>query len=400
MERDRASANALSQHRELARAAFDPSLCQVPATGVQFRPIGRKTDMPKLFDKIEDARSLAQMIVDTVREPLLVLDGGLNIMVASSSFYRSFRLAPDSADGRNIFSLDDGAWDIPALHTLLEKELPEHTVLEGYEFSHDFPRIGNRILRLHARRMIYEGNTATILLSFEDATDRHAIEREKAELQKHTQDLLMQKEMLLAEMQHRIVNSLQIIASILMMKARAVTSTETRQHLQDAHRRVMSVAAVQQPLHISGRGDMSEIAPSLTKLCESLAESMIGESRPATLKVVADRGEMISADAVSMGLIVTELVINALKYAFPEQDKPATVTVRYEVNGTDWKLTVADNGIGKTGKGKPLKGGLGTSLVNALAHQLEAQVVTESTPEGMTITVTHATFTALVPSAA
>jgi len=356
--------------------------------------------MPKLFDKIEDARSLAQMIVDTVREPLLVLDGALNIMVASSSFYRSFALEPDSVDGRNIFSLDNGAWDIPALHTLLEKELPEHTVLEGYEFAHDFPRIGHRILCLHARRMVYEGNNATILLSFEDATNRHAIEREKAELQKHTGELLEQKEMLLAEMQHRIVNSLQIIASILMMKARAVTSSETRQHLQDAHRRVMSVAAVQQHLHISGRGDMIEIAPYLAKLCESLAESMIGENRPATIEVVADKGEMVSADAVSIGLIVTELVINALKYAFPAQDKPATVTVRYEVNGTDWKLTVSDNGIGKTGEGKPLKGGLGTSLVSALAHQLEAQVVMDSTSEGMTITITQATFTALAPAAA
>ena len=74
--------------------------------------------------------------------------------------------------------------------------------------------------------------------------------------------------MLLEEMQHRIVNSLQIIASILMLKARAVTSEETRQHLQDAHRRVMSVAAVQQHLHSSGRSDVIEIAPYLSKLSD------------------------------------------------------------------------------------------------------------------------------------
>jgi len=194
-------------------------------------------------------------------------------------------------------------------------------------------------------------------------------------------------------MQHRIVNSLQIIASILMLKARAVTSEETRQHLQDAHRRVMSVAAVQQHLHASARVDSVEIAPYLSKLCDSLAQSMIGESRPATLAVTADKGWVLSADAISVGLIVTELVINALKYAFPDPKKEATVMVAYEVHGTDWKLTVSDNGVGRPdNSGPPAKGGLGTSLVKALAHQLDAQVETISGPSGMSVSVTHATF--------
>jgi chemotaxis protein methyltransferase CheR len=356
--------------------------------------------MPKLFDKIEDARSLAQMIVDTVREPLLALDADLKVLFASASFYRTFAIDEAQAQDQPLFTLDGGAWDIPALHVLLEKELPDHTVLEGYEVAHDFPRIGRRILRLHARRMVYEGNTATILLSFEDVTARHAIEAEKAALQRHTAELLQQKETLLAEMQHRIVNSLQIIASILMMKARAVSSAETRQHLQDAHRRVMSVAAVQQHLHVSGSGDLIQIAPYLTKLCESLGTSMIGESRPATLTVIADPGEMVSADAVSIGLIVTELVINALKYAFPDQEKPATVIVRYEANGTDWKLSVTDNGIVKIEGAAPAKGGLGTSLVNALASQLDAKVAIATGPDGLSVCITHATFTASKPLAA
>jgi chemotaxis protein methyltransferase CheR len=194
-------------------------------------------------------------------------------------------------------------------------------------------------------------------------------------------------------MQHRIVNSLQIIASILMLKARAVTSEETRQHLQDAHRRVMSVAAVQQHLHSSGQTDKIEIAPYLSKLCESLAESMIGESRPAELKVTADENYVLSADAISIGLIVTELVINALKYAFPDPAKAASVCVDYEVNGMDWKLSVSDNGIGRAkDSGPPAKGGLGTSLVKALAHQLDAKVELVSSSDGMRVSVTHSTF--------
>jgi chemotaxis protein methyltransferase CheR len=347
-----------------------------------------------IFDKIEDVRSLAQIVVETVREPLLVLDDRLTILVASSSFHKTFQISADDTPGKQLFSLDKGGWDIPALHVLLEKSLIDKTVVEGFLVEQDFPRIGHRIFLLHARKVLgTDKGHALILLGFEDITERRAIENEKAALQVKTDDLLKQKEMLLQEMQHRIVNSLQIIASILMLKARAVTSEETRQHLQDAHRRVMSVAAVQEHLHSAGRADMIEVGPYLDKLCDSLAQSMIGDSRPATIVVKADAGSVLSADAVSLGLIVTELVINALKYAFPDQSKVATVTVRYEVDGTDWKLSVADNGIGRVEKdGPPTKGGLGTSLVKALAHQLEAKVETISGPTGMSVSITHATF--------
>jgi two-component sensor histidine kinase len=351
--------------------------------------------MKTLFDRVEDARSLAQIVVETIREPLLVLDDKLTVMVASNSFYRSFQIDPQDTRNHPLFTLDNGAWDIPALHQLLERSLVDQTVVDGFVVEQEFPRIGKRIFLLHARKVLdTQDGHALILLGFEDITERRAIEHEKALLQLRTDDLLQQKVVLLAEMQHRIVNSLQIIASILMLKARAVTSEETRQHLQDAHRRVMSVAAVQQHLHAFGRADSVEIAPYLTKLCESLAESMIGESRPATLTVIADNGWAPSTDAVSLGLIVTELVINALKYAFPDEKKVASVMVVYEVNGTDWKLSVTDNGVGRAEHGgPPAKGGLGTSLVKALAHQLDAQVEIVNSPAGMSVSVTHATFT-------
>lgn len=354
------------------------------------------------FDKIADARSLAQTIVDTVREPLLVLDADFKILLASGSFYRSFQMSPEHAQGRSLFALDNGAWDIPALRTLLNLVATEHSVMEGFEVVHEFPRIGARALLLHARRAIDgDASRTMILLGFEDVTERRASEREKAHLQKQTDDLLLQKEMLLEEMQHRVLNSLQIIASILMLKARAVTSEEARQHLKDAHQRVMSVAAVQQHLHSTTRGESIEVAPYLSKLCDSLAKSMIGDDRQEALHVVADKGFVASADAVNIGLIVTELVINALKHAFPDGSARGVVIVRYEANGTDWKISVSDNGAGKPGGIAPdAKGGLGTSLVNALAHQLDAQVSATSGADGMTVSITHATFTSRSPLAA
>jgi two-component sensor histidine kinase len=121
---------------------------------------------------------------------------------------------------------------------------------------------------------------------------------------------------LLQEIQHRVVNSLQIIASIILMKARTVQSEETRLHLQDAHSRVMSIAAVQEHLRYSGSIGPVEVTPYLSKLCESLAASMIGDIRPISLKVCGNGGSANSRDAECLGLIVTELVMNALKHAF------------------------------------------------------------------------------------
>jgi two-component sensor histidine kinase len=236
----------------------------------------------------------------------------------------------------------------------------------------------------------------TLLLAFEDVTERRAIERAKEELLRQTEELLRQKDVLLRELEHRVANSLQIIASILMLKARTVTSEETRRHLQDAHQRVMALAAVQGHLHASERYDMIEVGPYLSRLCESLAASMIRDRRPISLQVLVNGGMVESAKAVSLGLIVTELVINAPKHVFPKTDK--TVVVSYEIDGPDWKLVVSDNGIGKPDAvGTPAKGGLGTTLVKALAQDLDAEVEVLSGPGGVNVSLTHAALASGYP---
>jgi chemotaxis protein methyltransferase CheR len=348
------------------------------------------------LDRVGEARSLAQIIVETVREPLLVLDEDLQILAASDSFHKSFRISAGQTFHRALFTMEDGAWNIPALRQLLGRALAENDPIEGFEFTHDFPRIGLRHYLLHVRRVNSdERNRTTILMGFEDITDRLAIEADKARLQTQSDQLLKKEHILLEEMQHRIVNSLQIIASILMLKARTVTSQETREHLQDAHRRVVSVAEVQKYLHSKVGEDTIELAPYLTKLCASLASSMIGETSNTKLRVECGHGTVVSADAVSIGLIVTELVINALKYAFPDKRENALVTVRYEMSCRDWQLSVSDNGIGKAENGDaPIKGGLGTSLVSALAHHLGAKLEIKISAAGMHVSIAHARFTA------
>ena len=339
------------------------------------------------FVDIRDGLKLAQAIVDTVRDPLLVLDQDLRVIAASRSFYGTFRLVQEGVRGRLLYEIDGGQWDISELRELLGTISKGQAAVEGYEVDREFPAIGRRVMRLNARKVFYEeGTHGTVLLAFEDITGQRAIEQQ-------VQQLLRDKDMLLEEVQHRIANSLQIIASILLIKARTVQSEETRLQLEDAHARVLSVAAVQQHLHVDGAGKPIEIAAYLAKLCETLAQSMIGDSRPTSLKVDADAGTALSRDAVSIGLIVTELVMNALKHAFPGVTPDAAIVVSYKVAAGDWKLTVSDNGVGKpdvsAGATKP---GLGTSLVKALTRQLDAVVDIASDSRGTAVSVTHATF--------
>lgn len=120
---------------------------------------------------------------------------------------------------------------------------------------------------------------------------------------------------------------------------------------------------------------------------------MIGDSRTISLKVNSDAGTIISHQAVSIGLIVTELVMNALKHAFPNEKKDAAIVVSYKVAELDWKLTVSDNGVGKAElTASEKKGGLGTSLVQSLAKQLDARVGIISDSHGRAVHITHATF--------
>ena len=341
-----------------------------------------------LSTDVQDGIALANAIVDTVRDPLVVLDQKLRVVTASRSFYNTFRLVRDEVHGLLLYEIDGGRWDIPELRELLGAILTDKEAVERCEVDREFSKIGRRIMLLNARKVFYEtGTHSTILLAFEDVTSQRAIERQVLEL-------LREKDMLLEEMEHRVANSLQIIASILLIKARTVQSEETRLQLEDAHQRVLSVAAVQQHLHVGGGGNKPiEIANYLTKLCETLAQSMIGDSRPIALIVDADAGTAISREAVSIGLIVTELVMNALKHAFPSEKPNAAIVVSYKVAGTDWKLTISDNGIGKPDvSASATKAGLGTGLIKALTRQLNAVVDIASDARGTAVTITHATF--------
>ena len=235
-----------------------------------------------------------------------------------------------------------------------------------------------RCLVVNAQKLSYGTDQQTrILLAISDVTD--------ARLAEHIRDELLQdKADLYKELQHRVANSLQIVASVLLQSARKVQSDETRAHLSDAHNRVLAIAALQKQLVGSGEATV-ELKPYFTQLCKTIGASMIRDHDQIHLAVTGDDSKVKAEMSVSLGLVVTELVINALKHAFPD-DRFGEINVDYRAVGQEWKLTISDDGVGM---GSAPEAGLGTSIVNALARHLQAEVAVDGTPPGMRVSLTH-----------
>jgi len=357
--------------------------------------------MKELHD-LAEAQALALAIVDTLPEPFLVLDDTLHLLAGSRCFYEVFGEDPANAHGRSLFELSEGQWDIPGLRQLLTTVVPQHMAIEGFEFEQDFAHLGRRTIQLNALPIRDDsGDSRMVLLAIKDITERRVAEQEKQRLLEHTEELLEQQKTLLREMRHRIANSLQIIASILLLKAGSVSSEETKNELRAAHQRVMSVATVQGHLNASDGIERIEMGPYLTKLSAGLASSMVGPNQHIDIVSAASEGTLPTSHAVSIGLIVTELIINAIKYAFPKLHASARIRVTFEMAKSDWKLTVADNGVGRLhNEGAETSTGLGTALIGALAKQLQAQITETSSSNGLTVAVTRSTFESRLPVAA
>jgi len=327
------------------------------------------------------ALNLALAVVASSTAPLLLLKGDLTLVGASKSFCSAFGIDPARVPDKPLRDLGAGEWNVPQLNVLLKATASGLADIEGYEIDLHRPGKPDRSLILNAQKLAHgDDNNILLLVSVLDVTDARIAEKLK-------DDLLRDKAVLLQELQHRVANSLQIIASVLMQSARKVQSEEARNHLHDAHQRVMSVASLQHQLAASAAGKV-ELRTYFSALCESIGASMIRDHTKLSLDIDID-GSVTSADeSVSLGLIVTELVINALKHAFPN-DRAGKIRVGYHSQGSNWTLSVTDNGVGMPKEISRTKTGLGTSIVQALAAQLHAIIMVGDANPGTTVSLTH-----------
>ncbi len=141
------------------------------------------TDISKRIEAeaaVQLARELAESIVDTIREPLLVLDGDLQVVSANRAFYQYFQVMVADTVGRKIYDLGNSQWNIPALRELLEIILPRDRAVEGYVVEHDFPAIGRRKIRLNARRIVGNASEPSLILLTTEEIVEQSTEENKA----------------------------------------------------------------------------------------------------------------------------------------------------------------------------------------------------------------------------
>ena len=342
---------------------------------------GSTPSTPSLSDR------LALAMVASSDAPLLLLDGGLRVIAASQSFGRAFQVDIAGAPGRPVFDLGAGEWNLPRLRSLLGATVSGSAAIEAYEMDLNRPGQPARRLTIKAQLLDYgDTDEPRLIVTVADITEARIAERLK-------DDMIREKAVLLQEVQHRVANSLQIIASVLLQSARNVQSDETRGHLEDAHHRVMSIATVQRQLASTSVGNV-ELRPYFIQLCESLGASMIRDHNLLSIDVSSDKSIVAADVSVSLGLIVTELVINALKHAFPD-GRNGKINVGYFSIGPNWTLSVGDDGIGMDGAPVKATAGLGTSIVEALARQLHARVDVADRAPGTTVSVVHTRIAAV-----
>ncbi len=333
------------------------------------------------------AQALALAMISSSTAPLLLISGGMKVIAASASFCSAFGCDTDTVRGREIFSLGKGEWDVPQLRVLLEATASGSLKIDAYEMDIKAADRSLQRLVINAQKLEYgPGQDVRLLVTVCDVTALRLNEKKK-------DDLLREKAILLQEVQHRVANSLQIIASVILQSARKTQSEDTRMHLHDAHSRVMSVATLQQQLASQQLGEVA-LRPYLIRLCQSIGASMIHDTDQVSILVDADDGVVAPDVSISLGLIVTELVINCLKHAFPDGRK-GRIVVSYASKGSEWTLAVSDDGVGMPMGKQESKPGLGTSIVEALAKQLEAELEVGDRGPGTLVTVIHSDVVAM-----
>ena len=222
--------------------------------------------------------------------------------------------------------------------------------------------------------------------SFEQVRARSLLEHEKAAAEADLRATNARLEALLGEVNHRVANSLQLVSAMVRLQATALTDPSAREALEDTQRRIQAIAQVHRRLYTSNDVESVDMQEYLGALVDELAETWSTEALPRALSLVAEPIRLPTDRAVSLGVIVIELVTNACKYAYPTGGGEVRVALR-RIDDDIFLLAVEDDGCGIADDAVPRGTGLGTKLIRAMAQSLQTIVEYDPTHNGVRATL-------------
>ena len=222
--------------------------------------------------------------------------------------------------------------------------------------------------------------------SFEQVRARSLLESAKTAAEADLRASNARLEALLGEVNHRVANSLQLVSAMVRLQAGALVDPAAREALEDTQRRIQAIAQVHRRLYTSNDVENVDMQEYLGALVEELAETWSTEALPRALRLAAEPIRLPTDRAVSLGVIVTELVTNACKYAYPSSGGEVRVALR-RIGDDLFLLAVEDDGCGMTEDAAPRGTGLGTKLIRAMAQSLQSAVEYDPTHTGVRATL-------------
>ncbi|MEP6506772.1 MAG: response regulator [Gemmatimonadales bacterium] len=357
----------------------------------------------------------AQDIVDTVREPLLILDKTLRVQSGNRAFYHTFLVSAEETENRLIYELGNGQWDIPALRTLLEDIVPKSSVFNDFELEHDFPTLGRRVMLLNARKLQAGHHGELLVLAMEDVTERRRAEEEVAKAKEASEIANRTKSLFLANMSHELRTPLNAIVGYSEMLQEEAVEQNLESFDSDLGKINASgrhlLALINDILDLSkieaGKMELYLESFDLNALIDDVASTIqpmvVANANTFNIVRPADLGRML-ADQVKVRQALYNLLSNAAKFT---HEGTITLTAeRHRMDSSEWVVfRVADTGIGLAAE-KILRlfqdftqadasttrkfggTGLGLALTRRFCQMMGGDVTVHSLPgEGSTFTI-------------
>jgi two-component system, chemotaxis family, CheB/CheR fusion protein len=374
--------------------------------------------------QLTESRNYARAIVETMREPLVVLDASLQVITANRAFYETFQVSATQVEGRNIFELGNGQWDIPNLRTLLKQIIPSNNQLSEFQnllVEHEFEQIGRKIMMLNARRMSQPNHQDMILLAIDDITQQELLQRERTQLLELEQSSRAtaeaanrSKDEFLSILSHELRNPLNsLLGWAQLLRRQKVDANKLARGLEAIENSAkIQTQLIEDLLDISritsGKMRLDARVIELTPIIEAAIEVVRVSADAKQIQLVSTLDaapEQILGDPVRLQQIVWNLLTNAIKFTPPT----GRVEIKLEYVDSTAQIEVSDTGKGINAKFLPYVFdrfrqadsslsrsnpgiGLGLAIVNNLVELHGGTVNADSSGEGH-----GATFTVRLP---